>query len=190
MVPLCFEKSMWTVVAMLAVLKAGGAFVPLDPDHPASRHEDIFKQIGAKVVLTSAQFGMLWASSECAVVTVSEESTKQLPALVNNSRLPAKPTNAAYVIFTSGSTGTPKGVVLEHRAVATSCLGHGRAFGITDFSRVLQFASYTFDACITEIFTTLVHGGCTCVPSDSDRCSDLAKAISVMDVNWALLTPS
>ncbi|XP_014550476.1 hypothetical protein COCVIDRAFT_31812, partial [Bipolaris victoriae FI3] len=190
MVPLCFEKSMWTVVAMLAVLKAGGAFVPLDPDHPASRHEDIFKQIGAKVVLASAQCAMLWASSECAVVTVSEESTKQLPTLVNNSSLPAKPTNAAYVIFTSGSTGIPKGVVLEHHAVVTSCLDHGRAFGITDLSRVLQFASYTFDASIAEIFTTLVHGGCTCVPSDSDRCSDLAKAISVMDVNWALLTPS
>ncbi|KAI0569862.1 HC-toxin synthetase, partial [Pyrenophora tritici-repentis] len=190
MVPLCFEKSMWTVVAMLAVLKAGGAFVPLDPDHPASRHEDIFRQTGAQVVIASAQYSARWTSASHQVVTVSAGTLEQLSMLSNTGGLLTKPENAAYVIFTSGSTGIPKGVVLEHRAVATSCLGHGRAFGITELSRVLQFASYTFDACIAEIITTLVYGGCVCVPSNSDRRDDLAKAINAMDVNWAFLTPS
>ncbi|CAA9959472.1 Nonribosomal peptide synthetase 3 [Pyrenophora teres f. maculata] len=190
MVPLCFEKSMWTVVAMLAILKAGGAFVPLDPDHPASRHEDIFRQTGTKVVVASAQYSARWNSSGYHVVTVSKALSSQLPTVVDSTNMVLKPENAAYIIFTSGSTGIPKGVVLEHRAVATSCLGHGRAFGITEVSRVLQFASYTFDACIAEIITALVYGGCICVPSDSDRRNDLVKAISTMDVNWALLTPS
>jgi len=113
-VPLCFEKSMWTVVAMLAVLKAGGAFVPLDPDHPASRHEDIFKQTGAQFVLASVQFSTLWVSSGRHVVTVSEASTSQLPTVVEAANLSVEPGNAAYIIFTSGSTGIPKGVVLEH----------------------------------------------------------------------------
>ncbi|KAK1912672.1 hypothetical protein P3342_004608 [Pyrenophora teres f. teres] len=189
-VPLCFEKSMWTVVAMLAVLKAGGAFVPLDPDHPASRHEEIFEQTGAQVVVASAQYSARWTSSSCHVVTVSKALSSQLPAVVDSTNTSVRPENAAYIIFTSGSTGVPKGVVLEHRAVATSCLGHGRAFGITNLSRVLQFASYTFDACIAEIITTLLCGGCICVPSDSDRRNSLAKAISTMDVNWAFLTPS
>ncbi|KAI2484863.1 EntF Non-ribosomal peptide synthetase module protein [Pyrenophora tritici-repentis] len=189
-VPLCFEKSMWTVVAMLAVLKAGGAFVPLDPDHPASRHEEVFKQTGAQVVLTSSQHAMLFANSGPRQVTVSKASTSQLPIVVNVAKSSVAPENAAYIIFTSGSTGMPKGVVLEHRAVATSCLGHGQAFGITDLSRVLQFASYTFDACIAEIITTLLYGGCICVPSDSDRRNTLAKAITTMHVNWAFLTPS
>ncbi|CAA9959565.1 hypothetical protein PTMSG1_02982 [Pyrenophora teres f. maculata] len=189
-VPLCFEKSMWTVVAMLAVLKAGCAFVPLDPEHPVSRHEDIFKQTNAKVLLTSAQNASLWANLNRRVVTVSKATTSQLPSVVATTKPSVEPGNAAYVIFTSGSTGVPKGVVLEHRAVATSCLGHGQAFGITKLSRVLQFASYTFDACIAEIITTLVYGGCVCVPSNSDRCDDLAKAINAMDVDWALLTPS
>ncbi|OSS50544.1 hypothetical protein B5807_04731 [Epicoccum nigrum] len=189
-VPLCFEKSMWTVVAMLAVLKAGGAFVPLDPDHPASRHEDIFKQTGARLVLASTQFSTLWVSSGRRVVTVSKALTSQLPTVVDAANSLVEPGNAAYIIFTSGSTGVPKGVVLEHSAVATSCLSHGRAFGITKYARVLQFTSYTFDVCIAEIITTLVYGGCICVPSEGDRRNDLAKAIAIMDVNWAFLTPS
>ncbi|KAH8727297.1 hypothetical protein GQ44DRAFT_648966, partial [Phaeosphaeriaceae sp. PMI808] len=175
---------------MLAVLKAGGAFVPLDPEHPAIRYEEIFRQTGAQVVLTSSQHAMLFASSGRHQITVSKASTSQLPIVVNIAKSLVEPENAAYIIFTSGSTGVPKGVVLEHRAVLTSCLGHGQAFGIADLSRVLQFASYTFDACIAEIITTLLYGGCICVPSNSDRRNNLAKAITTMDVNWTFLTPS
>lgn len=186
LVPLCFEKSMWAVVAILAVLKAGGAFVPLDPDHPTSRHEEIFKQTGAEVVLASAQNSGLWGSSPRHVVIVSEASISVLPPGTSAVDAPVEPSNAAYIIFTSGSTEVPKGVVLEHQAVVTSCLGHGQAFGFTQNVRMLQFASYTFDACIAEILTTLLHGGCVCVPSESSRHDDLATAISSMDVNWGV----
>ncbi|KAG9375627.1 hypothetical protein A1F94_013765 [Pyrenophora tritici-repentis] len=171
-VPLCFEKSMWTVVAMLAVLKAGGAFAPLDPEHPASRHEEIFRQTGARVVLASAQHSTLCSGGNRTVVVVSEAAMH----------------NPAYVLFTSGSTGKPKGVVIEHRAILTSCLGHGKAFNLTSDSRFLQFSSYTFDVSITEIWTTLLVGGCTCVPSESDKKDDLSKAINALDANWAYLT--
>lgn len=192
LVPLCFEKSMWMVVAILSVLKAGGAFVPMDPDHPSSRHEEILGQIGASVILTSRQHSGLFGNSpNRQVVAIDRAFTSQLPQVVDTVfSLMVKPSNTAYIIFTSGSTGTPKGVILEHQAVATSCLGHGRAFNFTDRSRVLQFASYTFDACISEIITTLIYGGCVCVPSESDRRDDLAKVINTMEVNWIFTTPS
>jgi amino acid adenylation domain-containing protein len=189
-VPLCFEKSMWTIVAMLAVLKAGGAFVPLDPEHPQSRHEEIFKQTGTEVVLTSAQYSTLWAGSARTVVAVGRSSIQHLSNTTNSTYSAVQPSNAAYVIFTSGSTGVAKGVVMEHRAVSAGCLGHGRALGFTLSTRALQFASYTFDVCIAEIVTTLIHGGCVCVPSDSDRRDNLAQAINNLRANWAFLTPS
>ena len=192
-VPLCFEKSKWTIVAMLAVIKAGGAFVPLDPDHPASRHKEIFKQTGAVVVLTSKQYTALCASPDRCVVAVSEASIARLPAVTDTNRSYATPNNAAYVIFTSGSTGTPKGVVLEHRAVSTSCTIHGEAFGFATNPppRALQFASYTFDACIAEIFTTLLYGGTVCVPSESDRRNNMmTTVINDMNVDWVFTTPS
>jgi amino acid adenylation domain-containing protein len=185
-VPLCFEKSMWIVVAMLAVLKAGGAFVPLDPDTPA-RHNNIFQQTNATVALVSTKHFGLW-NWPGHTVTINRDVISQLPERVVSSA--AEPKNAAYAIFTSGSTGVPKGVVMEHLAVSTSCINHGHEFGFTISTRALQFASYTFDACIAEIITTLLFGGCICIPSDFDRRNDLVKAINTMSVNWTFLTPS
>jgi amino acid adenylation domain-containing protein len=121
---------------------------------------------------------------------VDDISTKMLSGQILTRSKTTEPSNAAYAIFTSGSTGQPKGVLLEHWAVSTSCLGHGKAFRFTSQTRALQFASYTFDACITEIVTTLVFGGCVCVPSEDDRRNRLASVISSLSVNWALLTPS
>ncbi|KFZ05273.1 hypothetical protein V502_09973, partial [Pseudogymnoascus sp. VKM F-4520 (FW-2644)] len=67
---------------------------------------------------------------------------------------------------------------------------HGKAFGLTAQARFLQFAAFTFDICITEIITTLLYGGCVCIPSESSRRSNLAKAVDDMRVNWAYLTPT
>lgn len=187
-VPLCFEKSKWAVVAMIAVLKAGGTFTSLDPDHPPSRHKDILDQTGASFVFTSAQCSLLWKDSDYHVSIVSEET-------IPRPRDRAEPTDihpgtAAYIIFTSGSTGTPKGVILEHQAVVTSCLGHGKVLGFNSQTRALQFSSYTFDACISEIITTLLHGGCVCVPCEADRRNHVGDFINRNSVNWVFLTPA
>src|SRR4029077_5885286 len=100
------------------------------------------------------------------------------------------PASAAYVIFTSGSTGKPKGAIIEHRAFATSAQAHSTAMYINSRSRVLQFASHAFDATMAEIMTTLIMGGCVCIPSDTERRGDISEVVTRMNVNWAFLTPT
>ncbi|KAF1937772.1 acetyl-CoA synthetase-like protein [Clathrospora elynae] len=189
-VPLCFEKSMWTIVAMLAVLKAGGAFAPLDPGHPRSRHEEIVKLTQSKVVLASVQFSTLWKGSAVTVVAVSQTFIRHLAYPVTRPLGSVCAGHLAYVTFTSGSTGVPKGVLVEHRAITTSCFGHGQIYALTPSTRFLQFAAYTFDISMTEIMTTLLHGGCVCIPSESGKRDSLAETIEGMQVNCAKLTPT
>jgi acyl-coenzyme A synthetase/AMP-(fatty) acid ligase len=82
-----------------------------------------------------------------------------------------------------------KGIIIEHRAFVTSAMGHSVAMHLDETSRVFQFASYAFDVSITEHLTTLLVGGCICVPSDIERYG-ISVAVARMRVNWALLTPS
>jgi amino acid adenylation domain-containing protein/non-ribosomal peptide synthase protein (TIGR01720 family) len=190
-VGLCFEKSMWMVVAMLSVFKAGGAFVSLDAGDAADRRLFALTKTKANVVLLSDSCKDISLAPERIPFVVSHETMARLPAGDANVLVPsrANPRSLAYVIFTSGSTGEPKGVLMEHRSIATSCLGHG-SFGLSKASRILQFAPYTFDACIAEIMTTLIHGACVCVPSGRESFGNLVNAINTMEVNVALLTPT
>ena len=190
-VPICFEKSTWAVVAMLGVLFAGGAFVPLEPTHPESRIQYILNNIKARLILCSSKYSQKFADHAETTTFVVDDSLKQETEFVVNSRLArVSPENAAYLIFTSGTTGLPKGTIISHRAFATSATEHAPAILMQDTSRVLQFSNLCFDASIMEILTTLMTGGCICIPSEEERMNDIAGAISRMDVNWTLLTPS
>ncbi|KAJ8112404.1 hypothetical protein OPT61_g5221 [Boeremia exigua] len=189
-VPLCFKKSMWMVVAVLAVLKAGGAFAPFEPDHPISRHQEIFKQTKAKIVLTSAQYATLWSDCTPQIVAISGDFMDRLPSRSYHALVSTRPDNAAYVIFTSGSTGVPKGVRVDHKAISTSCMSLGAAFGITKDTRAFQFSAHTFDVFVAEVVITLVQGGCVCIPSDTQRRDNLIDTMNKMRVTWTLLTPA
>lgn len=190
-VPIIFEKSQWAVVAMLAVLKSGGAFVPLDPSQGADRRQYILHHTNSRIALTSSFYSDVSLAPECTRFVVDNEFMANLPE-TNCDELPslAQPGSTAYILFTSGSTGQPKGVVVEHRAVSTSCVNHGAWLGFNPESRMLQFSSFTFDGCIAEIFTTLIHGGCICMPSDKARLADLPGAMKMMDVTIAFMTPT
>ncbi|GAB1316362.1 hypothetical protein MFIFM68171_06572 [Madurella fahalii] len=191
--PFAFEKSKWVPVSQLAILKAGGACVPLDPSQPLDRLQSIISTLDAKVILTSAMHSDLLISCNAVkdFVVVSQETLDRLPERGNPPINPqASPSSPCYAIFTSGSTGTPKGVVWEHATLCTSMAEHGAAFNYSTSSRVLQFSSHTFDVSVSELLTTLVFGGCVCIPDDFTRLNGISGFINENRVNWAFFAPS
>ena len=195
MVLICLPKSMAAIVAMIAIMKARGAFVPLDPLHPPQRLADLARKTGAKLILSSsdtrAQAESVAARYPCSMVDVESllgHSAKEFQR--HTACPPSDPRSVAYVLFTSGSTGTPKGVVVPHTAVCSSIRAHSQAMNIDAMTRSLQFSSYTFDACICEIFSVLVAGGTVCIPSDDERVHDIGSFITRSQANWAFLTPT
>ncbi|KAB5522985.1 non-ribosomal peptide synthetase [Coniochaeta sp. 2T2.1] len=192
-VPLCFEKSAWTVVAQVGVLKAGGAFVNLDPGHPQGRLEQAIQDVEAMIVLCSAKHKATMEQITDKTFVVDAHAMASLLNQFASGRpfkSPATPSDAAYIIFTSGTTGKPKGTIVEHGSFCTGATAHAQAMFMRSDSRVLQFASYTFDASVMETLSCLLVGGCVCVPSDEDRMNDVAAVIRTMGITWTLLTPS
>lgn len=186
----CFEKSAFTIISMLGVLFAGGAFVALDPMHPTAALEMRIEDTRAEIVLASPCYSANFTEMAVSVVSVDGSFLEGLQPIQNSSPPSARPHNACCAIYTSGSTGKPKGVVLEHRSLVTSSYAHGSALGVDAKTRFLQFAAYTFDNSLEEIFTTLIFGGVICVPSDSERINDLAGAATRLGANFMDLTPT
>lgn len=189
-VPLCFEKSAWAIVAQIAVLKAGGAFVSLDPSHPEDRLRSLVEDVNGRVVLSSAQHYDKISKIVPDTIMVNERALGQLPHISRAPESPVNPNNTAYIIFTSGSTGKPKGTVIEHGQFCTSALAHGAALHMNSETRSYQFANYTFDASILDILTVLILGGCICVPDAEERMNDVAGSITRLRANWMCITPS
>ncbi|RBR10285.1 uncharacterized protein FIESC28_09535 [Fusarium coffeatum] len=188
-VPFSFEKSVWMVVAVLAILKAGAAFVAVDPSQPEARAKEIISQINARSIVTSPSQSKKFAQMGLDVLQASQMTTEDDD--IHNSRpLPrVLPKDPAVCIFTSGSTGKPKGIVVQHQALATRMLAEGGALGYRG-ARALQFAASTWDIFITDIFATLLHQGCVCIPSEQDRLFNLAEFCTNHKVTLAIVTPS
>jgi amino acid adenylation domain-containing protein len=188
-IPICLDKSRWTIVSMIAVLKVGAAFLLLDSEHPTGRLVQLARNVSGKILLTSEQhesrFGELDARVVRVPLTTSTRSRYTLTILPTVSSR-----NLALVIYTSGSTGEPKGILLEHFSICTSLRHHAERFGFNPSSRVFQFASYSFDAAYGEILCTLMSGGCICVPSKGQRLDGLADAIDYFRADIAHLTPT
>ncbi|KAH7002686.1 hypothetical protein B0J12DRAFT_754035 [Macrophomina phaseolina] len=191
-VPLCFEKSIWTAIAVVAVLKAGGAFVLLDPAHPTDRLESIISKCSATIAITSRASHHRISQLLRTALPLDAPALAALPPSAHGPTQTATPSNAAYIVYTSGSTGQPKGAVIEHGSFCAGATGHAAAMGMDARTRAVQFASYNFDAAITEMLTTLVVGGAVCVVGESERLDPgaFASAVKSMRANYALLTAS
>ncbi|RAL06662.1 putative nonribosomal peptide synthase [Aspergillus homomorphus CBS 101889] len=190
LVPVCFNKSCWTIVSMLSILKAGGACVPLDPSHPPARLQEVISRCEATLILAAPQFVQRLTDKVSNVIAVTEALMQSLPDHSSSELGEAQPENAAFVPFTSGSTGLPKGIILDHMGLCTMFLANASVVGIGPNTRTFQYAAYTFDVSIAETYITLTHGGCVCVPTDAERMNDIPGAITRMEANWTFLTPS
>ncbi|KAG8408242.1 Nonribosomal peptide synthetase [Metarhizium acridum] len=189
-IPLYFEKSRWTVVAMVAVLKVGAAFVLVDPSQPTSRLDSIIHQTRAKLLVCSSTEAHRWSDIDVKVLSVDSP----YPDTTGNTDCPlqveSNPSSPMYVVFTSGSTGKPKGVVVTHASFSSAMHYQANALGYDSQARVYDFASYVFDASIETAFMTLTTGGCLCVPSDADRKNNLTESLISTEATLIELTPS
>ncbi|HEU4883623.1 MAG TPA: amino acid adenylation domain-containing protein, partial [Longimicrobium sp.] len=157
-VGICLERGPDLVVAILAVLKAGGAYVPLDPAYPAERLAFMLADSGAPLLLTRLPLPEGLTPHAAQVVCLDADRERIAAESAENPYRPVSPDHLAYVIYTSGSTGTPKGVMVPHRGVPNLAYAQALRFGIDRSSRVLQFASFSFDAAVAEVFDTLLAG--------------------------------
>ncbi|KAJ6788444.1 hypothetical protein PWT90_06554 [Aphanocladium album] len=190
LVPVCFAKSSWAIVAMMAIQLAGGAFVPLDPESPPQRLQSLLSDLNAPFVLASKSLKERLSPCGVKIITINKDAIKAVPWTITLHQATTRPADSSFLIFTSGSTGKPKAVDISHGAICSSSDGYGASLNIGPGTRVFQFSSYTFDVAILDILVTLMRGGCVCVPSDYSRIHELASSINLMRANWAFLTPT
>lgn len=188
-IPLVLDKSIDTIVAILGVMKAGAAYVPLSPDNPIARNLFIIQDVAAQTLIMHRAHATLSAHHNLPAVYIDDLDLSSLPA--TTPATPTSPSNLAYIIYTSGSTGQPKGVQLPHRAAAAAVSSMEHAEGRADGEwRTLQFANYVFDASVQDVFNTLSTRGTLCMAPTEKLLSDLAGAVNAMGVRQAILTPT
>ncbi len=160
LVGICLDRSLDMVVALVGILKAGAAYVPLDPNYPPERLHYMLSDAAPNVVLASGRAREALPATTAEIIDLSHplpESAGQAERCGVDGSLSAD--SLVYVIYTSGSTGQPKGTAMPHRAMVNLLEWHRQAFGCGAGVRVLQFAALSFDVAFQEIFSTLSSGG-------------------------------
>jgi amino acid adenylation domain-containing protein/non-ribosomal peptide synthase protein (TIGR01720 family) len=192
-VPLHFEKSMWEPVAVLAVMKAGGASVAIDSLQPVQRAIAIVAQVDAPVILVSSTLHERAVQFQGPKPFVLDQtSIDNLPDPEDGIGLPSEvqPHHLVYVCFTSGSTGQPKGAMITHSNFTSAIKYQQKAMGFRAGRRVFDFASYSFDVAWSNVLHTLTSGSCLCIPSEHQRHNDLSGAIKQSKATFLDVTPS
>ncbi len=198
-VALALPRSADIVIAQLAVLKAGAAFLPVDPAYPAERIAFMLADARPVSVVTRRDVAAALPALESASVLVVDELTDpaelaMMPdhALTNADRLsPLVPQHLAYVIYTSGSTGRPKGVTVTHAGLASFSAAEVDRYAVTPGDRVLQFSSPSFDASVLELCMSLPAGAALVVPPPGPLLGEqLAEVLADRQVTHALIPPA
>ncbi|QOT00303.1 amino acid adenylation domain-containing protein [Brevibacterium sp. JNUCC-42] len=166
------DRSLEMIIGLIAIIKAGAAFFPIDPEYPAERIEYMLTDSKAKLLLihrntdSVATVGEWTYTGETLFLTddrlYQTKTVESLEAIV-------KPDSLAYVIYTSGSTGQPKGVMIEHHSLVNLCLWHQTDFELTEADHTTKYAGFGFDASVWEIFPTMVTGATLHIIPDDIR---------------------
>ncbi|MES4891873.1 non-ribosomal peptide synthase/polyketide synthase [Streptomyces sp. NPDC096012] len=177
-VALALPRSAATVLAQLAVTKAGGAFLPVDPDYPAQRRQFMVRDAGAHLVLDDP--AAVWAAEGPDTAPTDADRTA-----------PLTPGHPAYVIYTSGSTGTPKGVTVTHRGLSSFAAAAAERYAAGPGDRVLQFASPSFDASVLELCTSLLSGAALVTGEEGPLVGErLAEVLATRRISHTLIPPA
>lgn len=161
-VGVCMERSPEMVVGLIGILKAGAAYLPLDPNYPRERLQYMLEDAAPRVVLTHEAIRSALPATQAQVVMLGRELAGVPRRQADGPALPdaaVTPRNLVYVIYTSGSTGLPKGTAMTHGAMANLLHWHRDQLPLQPGQRVLQFAALSFDVAFQEIFSTLCGGG-------------------------------
>ncbi|MBI4782433.1 MAG: amino acid adenylation domain-containing protein [Oscillatoriophycideae cyanobacterium NC_groundwater_1537_Pr4_S-0.65um_50_18] len=158
LVGICVDRSVDTVVAVLGVLKAGGAYLPLDPEYPRDRLSFMLTDAKVSILITQQSLVSVLLTVDATVICLeTEERIAQQSQEAPTANVTSE--NLAYVIYTSGSTGTPKGVLIQHRGLCNVVTAQIQAFHLPLGSRILQFSSFSFDAWVFELLLAFGVGG-------------------------------
>ncbi|MFF5205889.1 non-ribosomal peptide synthase/polyketide synthase [Streptosporangium sp. NPDC000396] len=200
-VALAMPRSVDLIVAALAVGKAGGAYLPIDPNYPDERVAFMLADADPALVLTTIEAsdglpGQRGGTDSWVVIddagTVSELEGRSTRNPTDLDRLaPLRPAHPAYVIYTSGSTGRPKGVVVSHQGIASFAAALVDRFAVRPDSRVLQFSSPSFDAAVLELCAAFGAGACLVVPEEGPLAGEaLAEVLADRAITHALIPPA
>ncbi|TMV88055.1 amino acid adenylation domain-containing protein [Thioclava sp. BHET1] len=161
-VAIAIERGAEAIVAILAVMKAGGAYIPLEPDHPASRNHHILRDAGVRVVLTRRAYCARLPEGLGASVLCLEEATD--PPRMDAPDVTIHPDQLAYIMYTSGSTGKPKGVAVEHQPLSQHNQTTARVYEMSAESRELPFLPFSSDGGHERWMVPLMMGGSVVIP--------------------------
>ncbi|MBG1243112.1 non-ribosomal peptide synthetase [Nostoc sp. NZL] len=159
LVGLCVERSLEMVIGLLGILKAGAAYVPLDPEYPPERLRFILEDAQVRVLLTQQSLLDRLPQHQAQLVCLDTDAQLISQSGQDNLISGVQANNLAYIIYTSGSTGQPKGIAMNQLALSNLILWHQENLKIPRGAKTLQFASISFDVSFQEIFTTWCSGG-------------------------------
>ncbi|HEY4326480.1 MAG TPA: amino acid adenylation domain-containing protein [Mucilaginibacter sp.] len=158
LVPICMERSIEMIVGILGILKAGAAYVPIDPEYPADRISYMLEDTGTEFVISSSGSRERLNASNATVIELDGSREQIDNERDNNPAVTINPEQLAYVIYTSGSTGRPKGVMIEHQSLINYCLTFKNYYSIIDKDKILQQSSVSFDTMVEELYPALISG--------------------------------